>query len=451
MILLIISLLFSPASPAAPALPLKVREAKLPNGLVVHEYRMKNGLQLLLVPDHSAPVVTFQAWFKVGSAAERMDPKLQKTGLAHLFEHMMFRGTPKNPDQIFDQKLSAAGAVGMNATTWLDRTNYFESLPKEKLELAFELESDRMRHLVINEKLFKTELGAVLGEKKMRDDKPGSAAYEQIWGLAFDQAPYKWSVIGTFEELHSFTVADAMYFYKTYYAPNNAALIILGDFTIPRALALAEKYYGSMKSQPIPKKEAPVDPEQTAARVLNVAHPLANTDILMLGYRIPGILHNDMAALDVASSLLAYGNGSWLEQELVQEGVVSSVTASNGKTRYPGLFILSLQMAPGKSTDAALATVKSALERLRKGKISPAELERAKNQYLLNSYGELMSQSNLGRALGESLTSGDDYLRDLAILEQVKSVTVEDIQRVANSYFTDERSNLVKLSPEKGK
>jgi zinc protease len=428
----------------------KVQEAKLPNGLVVHEYRMANGMQLLLVPEHSAPVFTYQVWFKVGSAVEKMDPKLQRTGLAHLFEHMMFRGTPKNPDQVFDQKLSAAGAVGMNATTWLDRTNYFQSLPKERLELVFELESDRMANLVINEQLFKTELGAVFGELKMRNDKPTAVAYEKLWDLAFDKSPYKWPVIGTEEELKSFTVDDAMYFYKTYYAPNNATLILLGDFQIPAALRLAEKYYGKMVAQEIPQAEMPVDPEQKRARTRTLTHPLANSEILMMGFKIPGILDNDLPALDVVAGVLAYGNGSWLEQELVQEGIASTVYAYPSRTRQPGLFTLSAQMAPGKSAGEALKVIRSALARIRDGKVSAAELERAKNQYLLYAYGELLSLSNVGRNLGEALASSDNYLRNFEILERVKKVTISDLQRVAKAYLTDARSSRLTVTPGKG-
>lgn len=429
----------------------KVRDTKLPNGLTVHEYRLQNGMQLLLVPDSSAPVFTYQVWFKVGSAQEKTDPKLNKTGLAHLFEHMMFRGTPKNPDQVFDQKLSEAGAVGNNATTWIDRTNYFESLPKERLELVFDLESDRMVNLKIDEKLFKTELGAVIGERKMGNDKPMRVASQELWNLAFDASPYKWTTIGTEEELHSFTVADANYFYKTYYAPNNAALILIGDFKVAEAIRLAEKYYGKIPSQKLPEHNVPVEPEQTKARKGEVKHPLANSEIGMLGYKIPNMLSDDIPALEVAAAILAYGDGSWLEQELKQEGIVSQVTASTYKTRYPSLFVVSLQMAPGKATNQAVSVVDNAFARLRDGKVTQAELERAKNQYLLYSYGELLEQGNIGRALGEALVSSDDYLRDFNILEQVKKVKVEDIQRVVKTYLTKERSSLLIVSPEKGK
>ena len=443
-------LAMSLAAPATMAKTDKVRSTKLPNGLAVQEYRMDNGLQLLFVQDKSAPVFTFQMWFKVGSATEKMDPKLQRTGLAHLFEHMMFRGTPANPDGQFDVKMSSAGATGLNATTWLDRTNYFESLPKDKLELAFQLESDRMANLAIDEKLFKTELGAVFGERKMGRDKPARIASEETWELAFDKHPYKWSTIGTTEELNSFTVEEANYFYKTYYAPNNAVLILLGDFDISKAIQLAERYYGKMKAQEIPNVQPAVEATQEKARSKEVSHPLATSDILSIGYRIPDMRSPDLSPLNVLGTFLAVGNGSVLEQELVQEGIASSVSAGPMSNRYPTIFEIQITMAPGKNVSKAQKVLREAFERIRKGDVSTAEIERARNQYLLSSYNQLLNQSTIGSWLGEAFVSSDNYSREFEILEGVKTVSLADLQRVVNSYFKDEQSNTVHVVPGKG-
>ncbi|MGZ3654050.1 MAG: M16 family metallopeptidase [Bdellovibrionota bacterium] len=429
----------------------KVTETTLPNGLVVHEYKMKNGMQLLLVPDHSAPVFTYQVWFKVGSAAEKMDPRLKKTGLAHFFEHMMFRGTKKVGEGQFDIKLSSAGAVGENASTWFDRTNYFESLPKEKLELAFQLESDRMNNLVINEKGFKNELGAVIGELKMRQDKPASVASEAVWDLAFDKSPYKWTVIGTLDELHSFTVADANYYYHTYYAPNDAALVLIGDFEIGKALDLAEKYYGKYPAKELPVPTFPDEPEQTAKRSRTIAHPLANSDFLSLGYKIPNGKHPDMAPLEMIGAILTSGDGSVLEQQLVQTGIASHVSAGPYRTRYPGLFSVSIQMAPGKDDGVALKALNKELDKIRDGDVTDAEIERARNQYLLSAYNELLDASAIGRNLGESLVTTDNYLREFQLLDELKKVTAKDLSRVAKAYLVDNRLSELRLTPPAGK
>lgn len=441
--------LFLSLAPLTWAKTEKVRSTKLPNGLMVHEYKMDNGMQLLLVPDSSAPVFTYQMWFKVGSLHEKMDPKLQKTGLAHLFEHMMFRGTPRFPDGQFDRTLSAAGAEGMNATTALDRTNYFQSLPKEKLELAFDLESDRMRNLVINEKLFKTELGAVFGEAKMNLDKPGTAAYYAVMDLAYEKHPYKYKIIGEDAELNSFTVKDAMYFYKTYYAPNNATLILVGDFKIPQALQLAEKYYGNMKAQVVPHHEPPMEPEQTKAKKREITHPLARADILTKVFKIPNAAHADIAALEVTGAILGVGQGSILEQELVQAGLASSVSVGPYRLRYPGVFFLEATLAEGKSSSTVMSIMEDALERVKKGEISEGEVLRAKNQYLLSAYNELLDAATIGRNLGGGLVTTDNYLREFQILEQIEKVTLAEVQKVANAYLKEERSSLVHLTPAK--
>ncbi len=425
----------------------KVTETKLPNGLVVHEYKLPNGMQILLIPDKSAPVFTYQVWFKVGSADEKLDPRLQKTGLAHFFEHMMFRGTKKTPMGQFDVKMGSSGAVGLNATTWLDRTNYYESLPKEKLEMVFDLESDRMGNLLINEKAFQNELGAVIGELKMRKDKPSSVASEAAWDLAFDRHPYKYSVIGTEEELHSFTVDEAMYFYRTYYAPNNAALILVGDFEIPRALALAEKYYGPYAPKEIPKREVPVEPEQTEMRKRELTHPLANGNFLSLAYKIPAGTHHDIAALELIGAILTTGDGSVLAQELVQTGIASMASTGPYRNRYPSIFSVSIQMAPGKPDDKALSVLNAAIDRLKKGTVSEAEIERARNQYLLGAYNELLDASSIGRNLGESLVTTNNYLREFQLLEELKKVNSAELKRVANTYFVDKHLSLVRLTP----
>ena len=427
----------------------KIGETPLPNGLLVHEYRMSNGLQILLVPDDSAPVFTFQKWFKVGSATEKLDPKLQRTGLAHLFEHMMFRGTKRHPDSTFDEKISAAGAVGNNATTWLDRTNYYESLPKERLELILDLESDRMVNLVLDEKVFKTELGAVFGEKKMYEDKPMRMAYHYLWDLAFVAHPYKYSTMGTTEELNSFTVEEARYFYKTYYAPNNATIILIGDIAIPKTLALLEKYYGKIPSQKIPAHSVPKEPEQKEARRKTVTHPLANADILLLSYPTPELSHPDSPALETLAALLAYGDGSLLEKNLVAKGIASTCFASAYKLRDPSLFMIGAQLVTGKGADDAKKVIQAMVKKVKKGDFTEADLTRAKNQFLLSTYMELGNQASLGESLGEALVSSDNFLANFQLLEAIKKVNMKDVIRVANTYLVDSRETELKMLPEK--
>lgn len=429
--------------------PTLVAKKELPNKLTVHEYRLSNGMQLLLVPDKSAPVFSFQVWFRVGSADEKLVPKLKRTGLAHLFEHMMFRGTTKYPDGKFDAAITAAGAAENNATTWLDRTNYFESLPKERLELVFDVESDRMVNLALDEKLFSTERGAVFGELKMNKDKPAREANNLLWDTAFDVHPYKYTTMGTPEELDSFTVEEAKYFYKTFYAPNNATLILVGDFKIDKALKLAQKYYGPLAAQEIPRVEAPVEPEQTKARYRKAKHPIATTDIMLLGYKAPDMNNPDIAALEVAGAVLAYGDGSLLEKALVQKGLVSSTYTSVYHLKYPSLFVFGNQLVKGQDTDDIREIIEEKISYLQSGKLTQQELDRGRNQFLLNAYNELGGNTEIGDYLGEALVSSGDYMRGFGILQDAKKVTLADVQRVAQKYFKADRSTEVILSPEK--
>ncbi|NUM87626.1 MAG: insulinase family protein [Bdellovibrionales bacterium] len=423
--------------------PKKIVEKPLPNGLKVHEYRMANGMRLLLVPDHSAPVVTYQVWFRVGAVDEQMDPRLNRTGLAHFFEHMMFRGTPKVPDGQFSSKISEIGGTKENATTWLERTNYFASVPKESLELLFNLESDRMANLIINEKLFDTERGAVLGELKMGKDKPARVMSEELWALAFQKHPYRSTTIGTEAELKSFTVEDAVYFYRKFYAPNNATLILLGDFQIPKALELAAKYYGPMLPQRIERVPSPAEPDQAEARRKEVTHPLATNEAVSLGFKIPAVSHPDGPAVYALAAVLSSGESSVLEQALVAKGLATKVAAGPYPIRDPGLFIVHADAAPGKTAEELEKVI---LEKIGEvGKISARDLRRAVNQSLLETYAEIKTLEGLGDFMGEALMSFDNYLFRFEELEKLKKVTLADLQRVTRQYLTAPRSNTILL------
>ncbi len=436
---------FFPLPPKAQAAE-KVRVTKLPNSLEVHEYRLKNGLQVLIVPDHTAPVFTFQAWERVGSADEKLDPRLRRTGLAHFFEHMMFRGTKKVPD--FDKTTSLLGKNGDNATTSYDRTNFFESVPKERLDKILEIEADRATNLIVNKKYFDAERGAVLGEYKMGLDKPQTIAHNTITDLAFEVSPYKYTIIGTEAEIKGFTVEDARYFYKTYYAPNNATLILLGDLDPAKTIALVEKHYGKMKSQDIPDRLPPEEPPQTAPRRKEVTHPLARNDLLMLAYHVPGMAHPDTASFEAIEAVLSYGESSILEQELVAAGYATSVAAYTYGLRLPQILIVQVNIAPEKDPAQVEKIVRNAVDRIAAGKLSEKEFVRGKNQYLMQAYTQIRSLPVVGDFLGESLRSGN-YLRAFDLLEEVKKLTPADLSRVAAKYLTLNNSSLVLVRPGK--
>lgn len=429
----------------------KINETTLGNGLVVHEYRLANGMKLLLVPDDSAPVFTYQVWFPVGAAAEKMDKRLNYTGLAHLFEHMMFRGTQKHPDGAFDQQLTLAGGVGMNATTWIDRTNYYQSLPRESLELVFELEADRMVNLALDEKLFNTERGAVFGELKMGDDNPSRFMSKLLWRTAFRVHPYRYSTIGTKEELERMTLADAQYFYKTYYAPNNATLILIGDIDVNESLKLAHKYYGSIPFQTVPRPQAPIEPPQRELRRVVETHQQARNQMVRIGFHAPAINHEDIPTLEVIASILATGEGSTFKKVLVDSGLTSDASAWVYTVKYPSLFVVNTNIKRGVSRSAVESKIFTELEKLKQGKVTQLQLERAINQMLLSEYNTISSNRGLANMMGEALMSSDDYMKYFDILARAKKVSVEDISRVAKKYFKRSNATVAVLVPPKGR
>ncbi len=243
----------------------KVTEKKLFNGETLQEFRLPNGLRVILVARHQAKVLTYQTWFDVGSVNEKLDPKLNKTGLAHLFEHMMFRGSEKYPEGKFDEMTSRLGGEKQNASTYFYRTEFYESVPSAHLKDIMELESDRMQTLKLTPELFEKEKGAVVGELRRHLDSPSSVAWDELLRLVYTESTFRYTELGSEEEIKGYKLEEAQYFYKTFYAPNNATLIVIGDTTEKELMDLVVKYYGQMASQEIPQVKIPDEPPQEGA------------------------------------------------------------------------------------------------------------------------------------------------------------------------------------------
>ena len=420
----------------------------LPNGLTVHDFKLDNGMRVLIVPNDEAPVFNMQIWVKTGSLHEVLDPKLRRAGLAHLFEHMMFRGTEDNPGKAYDEKMSQAGQTGLNATTWYDRTNYFLSLPSEQLELGLELEADRFMNLALDKKMFKNEVGAVLGELKMNKDRPGSVASKKLWSTVFRRHPYGKEVIGTQKDLNAFTIDEANYFYKTYYVPNNTTLILVGDVSVARSLSLINRYFGKMKNKAVPKYRVPEEYKQTKRRRKVLTHPSAKNHSLRIGYKIPKDNHVDTASLLVLSSVLGDGDGSLLQRSLVDGGLASSVGVYSTAIKESGMFTISVQMRRKVTESQILRKVGAALNRARTGKLTQRELVRARNTLLLYSYYRINSNSGIGGALADGLLTSNNYMRFFDLVTQTKNVSLHDLQRVAAYYIQPSKSTIIHMKPE---
>jgi zinc protease len=425
----------------------KVAEKTLFNNEKIQEFKLKNGFRVLLLPRHQAKVLTYQVWFNVGSNDEKLDPKLGKTGLAHLFEHMMFRETEKHGDGQFNRITSSLGVDRQNASTDSYRTNYFENIPSNHLERLMELESDRMKGLKLSKMLLEREKGAVVGEYRLHMDRPINVALDELQRLVFTVSPFRWTVLGTEDEIRGFSLDEAKYFYKTYYAPNNATLIVIGDTTEEELMKLVQKYYGPMPSQEIPKITRPPEPPQTKERKSDITHPQASSDVLLMAYRIPDVLSSDIIPLSLLGAHLSTGTEARLYKLLVDTGIAVRASASPGSD--PDLFEFIVQMAEGYPAEKALAILDKEILSVQKKRISKESFERALNQELLSLYGGISDNVSLGNYLGEYLMMSNNYLRGFEIIQGYKQLTPTDLERVAKQYFKKESRSIVIVRPEK--
>ncbi|OFZ79500.1 MAG: hypothetical protein A2583_07725 [Bdellovibrionales bacterium RIFOXYD1_FULL_53_11] len=420
----------------------------LPNGLSMHYQKLGNGLQVYIVENHDAPVFTYQVWFRVGAKDEKLDKRLDVTGLAHLFEHMMFRGTKSVPDGEFDRILARNGVNDGSATTWLDRTNYYESMPSRHLELVIRLEADRMANLVINKKLLDTEREAVLGEYRMCKDDPVHVANEKLFSAAFAVHPYRYPTLGSEEEIRRFSKADADYFYKTYYAPNNAAVVIVGDVDPEKAFKLVKKHYGPFKAQRLPLRKAPAEPPQTAERKVEFGHPRLMQSRLFLGYHIPAAVHADIPALMIAHAMLTLGEGSVLNRNWVNAGLSVSAGGAVHRLKDPGLFVLTADVQEGGVPERLVPVLDTWLVTL-SGKNIAKEVERARNQLLLGMYKQWSGNDTLAAFMGEHVVTASTPMFAFQTAAAVEKVSGADVQRVIKKYLVPANRTVVVAGPEK--
>jgi len=425
----------------------KIGDVTLPNGLPMTQYRLSNGLQIYVIKNAAAPVFSFQTWFNVGSVSERLDPKIGRNGLAHFFEHLMFRGTTRVPDGEFDEVLTRAGVNDENATTWLDRTNYYQSLPKEALELVMDLESDRMTSLNLDSQTVESERAAVIGEYRIGLDDPDSTAYDKLYAAAFVSHPYQYTTIGTEDEIRSFTLADARYFYKTYYAPNNAVVLVVGDVVPDEVVALAAKYYGAIASQPIPVIPAPVEPAQTFERQIEFRHGQLIGSKVLIGFHIPEARHADSPSLLVAQAMLALGDGAMLNASWVRTGIASAISSDLNQLKDPGLFILGADLQYGHDSMELMGALDRSLSQLAVGVFTDGDLERARNQVLLRAYQQWSENGSLASYLGEFIASTGSPHFAIDLLKAVETVSKADIQRMAANYLNSTNRTVVVGKP----
>jgi zinc protease len=403
-----------------------------------------NGLRLIVVEDPSAPTIAYQTWFDVGSRNETPG----RTGLAHLFEHMMFKATRTRPEGEFDRTLEANGVEGLNAFTGRDYTAYIQELPSEKLELIARLEADRMVNLVVDDRAFATEREVVQNERRFRtENSPDGTLYQEIFSLAFTQHPYRWPVIGYEEDLARMTGADAREFYLSHYRPNHATIIVVGDVRHTEVATIIERHYGDLAGGPRRDLRFEADPPQKSPRRkrlgLNIQVPK-----IMLGYPVPEATHPDTVALEVLRSVLTSGKSSRLHKALVESGIASSIGGLAADDRDPSLFLLAANLQRGKTAEQAETAILRELDRLVREPVPPRELERAKNALSFDFYRDLSSNYDKAEFIGRGEVLFGGFENALRIFEGQQRVTPAEIRRVAAKYLLPTRRNVLIGAPK---
>lgn len=414
----------------------------------VSERVLDNGLKVLVKEDHRAPVAVAQVWYRAGS----MDESYGSTGVAHLLEHMMFKGTPKVPAGEFSKRIAALGGRE-NAFTSRDHTAYFQTLQAGRLEQAMALESDRMAHLTLAPEAFAKEIEVVKEERRLRtDDNPHSRLYEQLMAVAYAEHPYRHPVIGWMNDLENMTVADARQWYERWYAPNNATLVVAGDVHAEQVFAWAEKHYGVIPRRAIPLRKALIEPEPQGGRHVVVRAP-AKLPVAILAWPVPRLLHPaadvEPYALEILAGVLDGHSSARLSQSLVKtQRVALDVDAGyDPVSRGPTQFVISLTPTEGRPLSEAVEALKRELQRLVKDGVSETELARAKAQVVA---GQVFQQDSLfyqAMQMGEWEVAGLSW-RDRAVrFDRLGAVTAEQLRTVAEKYLRDTRMTLAELEP----
>jgi zinc protease len=415
----------------------------------VHEYRLDNGMQVIVKVDRRAPVFVSQVWYAVGGSYEPNG----LTGISHALEHMMFKGTRDVGKGEFSRIISALGG-DENAFTGRDYTAYFETLASEHLETALRLEADRMRNLVIDPEEFAKEIEVVKEERRLRtDDKPTSLTYEQFQAVAWRASPYRNPIIGWMSDLYNMTVADLQAWYDRYYQPNNATLVVVGDVEPEQVLRLARQYFGPIPAGQVPDDQPAREPAQRGLTRVEVAVP-ARQPYLMMGYKTPIVGTSDEAwepyALYVLSAILDGGESARLSRELVRSAKIAASAGADYDTyaRLPGMLTLSGTPTDGHTVEELERALRAQIERLKTDPVAPEELERVVTSVVASKVYQLDSIFYQAMEIGLLETIGLDWRLALEEVDRIKAVTAEQVQAVARKYLTDDNLTIATLRPQ---
>jgi len=412
--------------------------------LDVTETVFDNGLKVILMEDHSVPVISYQTYFRVGSRNER--PGI--TGISHFLEHMMFNGAEKYGPKEFDRILESNGGYS-NAFTSKDMTAYYEDFASDVLELVVDLDTDRMKSLALDPKYLESEMGVVKEERRLSiDNSVSGQMYEELYALAFKAHPYHWPVLGWMSDLERIDREDCVDYFKTYYAPNNAILIVAGDFKADEALELLHRYYDGIPPHEPSEPVRTVEPKQLGERRAEV-HKTAELPEVFIGYRTPGVGSPDIYVLDVLQVILTRGRSSRLYRSLVRElGIAVYVYSSFPWRLDPDLFFLAAKIKPGHTTTEAEEAIYIALDSIGTHGVTVGELDKAKNMLEADFVRSMETVNGKAGKIGRYEVLFGDYREILNVPGRYRGVTSDDIKRVVQEYLTPKGRNVVTLIPE---
>ncbi len=415
----------------------------------VSEHILKNGLKVLVKEDHRSPVVVSQVWYKVGSSYEPNGI----TGISHMLEHMMFKGTDKHPAGQFS-KIIAENGGDENAFTGQDYTAYFQTMAADKLDVSFELEADRMRYLHLLPEELKKELEVVTEERRMRtDDKPQAKLGETFMAVAFTSSPYKHPVIGWPSDIANYQVDDLQAWYSRWYAPNNATLVVVGDVQTQAVFELAEKHFSDLKISDIRPLKPQPDMEQSGIRRITVKAP-AKLPVLLMGYKVPVLKtaqsEDEAYALEVLAGVLDGGNSARLPANLVRgkQLAVSADASYDFASRLDSLFELSATPVEGKSLADLESALKAEVAKLQQNLISAEELQRIKAQVLASDVYEKDSNFYQAMQLGVLETVGLPWQKADEYVAKINQVTAEQVRDMAKKYLVEDHLTVGYLEPQ---
>ena len=415
----------------------------------VTDVTLDNGMRVIVQEDHRAPVMVSQVWYRAGS----MDEFNGTTGVAHVLEHMMFKGTKAVPPGEFSKKIAAAGGRE-NAFTSRDHTAYFQQMQKDRLELSMQLEADRMANLVISDELFAKEIQVVMEERRLRtDDQPQSVVYERLMANAYQTHPYRRPIIGWMDDLQNMTGQDARDWYARWYAPNNATLVVAGDVKSADVVALAKRYFGALPARALPPRKPQVEPAQMGAKRIVVKAP-AQLPYLLMTWHAPTLKDWEKDAtpyaLQILAGVLSGNDSARLQKSLVktQQIAVDASAGYDAVARGPGMFMIDATPAPGKTVAGLEKAIRSEIGRIQREGISEAELARVKAQVIAADVYQRDSLFYQAMQLGEYATAGLPPEALARRVDKLRAVTAAQVQAAAQQYLQNDQLSVAELEPQ---